>query len=268
MNDFLPFTRPTIDEETISGMADVLRSGWLTSGPQVQAFEAALSAYCGGRRVRVFNSGTAALEVALRLAKVGAGDTVIALGSADGWQAFFRLGDVVRPEAAAAMVALRRAGVTLSIFSGDASAAVRRVGQALDIADVRGSMTPEDKHAAVTALQATGTVVAMVGDGVNDAPVLAKAQVSIAMGSGADLARAQADIVLLGNQLAALASGVALARKTVRIVRQNLIWAFTYNLVAIPLAMAGWVTPWMAGIGMSASSLMVVLNALRLQRGR
>jgi Cu2+-exporting ATPase len=201
-------------------------------------------------------------------AKVGAGDTVIALGSADGWQAFFRLGDVVRPEAAAAMVALRRAGVTLSIFSGDASAAVRRVGQALDIADVRGSMTPEDKHAAVTALQATGTVVAMVGDGVNDAPVLAKAQVSIAMGSGADLARAQADIVLLGNQLAALASGVALARKTVRIVRQNLIWAFTYNLVAIPLAMAGWVTPWMAGIGMSASSLMVVLNALRLQRGR
>lgn len=201
-------------------------------------------------------------------AKVGAGDTVIALGSADGWQAFFRLGDDVRPEAAAAMVALRRAGVTLSIFSGDASAAVRRVGQALGIADVRGRMTPEDKHAAVTALQATGAVVAMVGDGVNDAPVLAKAQVSIAMGSGADLARAQADIVLLGNHLAALAPGVALARQTVRVVRQNLVWAFTYNLVAIPLAMAGWVTPWMAGIGMSASSLLVVLNALRLQRGR
>lgn len=201
-------------------------------------------------------------------AKVGAGDTVIALGSADGWQAFFRLGDDVRPEAAAAMVALRRAGVTLSIFSGDASAAVRRVGQALGIADARGRMTPEDKHAAVTALQATGAVVAMVGDGVNDAPVLAKAQVSIAMGSGADLARAQADIVLLGNHLAALAPGVALARQTVRVVRQNLAWAFTYNLVAIPLAMAGWVTPWMAGIGMSASSLLVVLNALRLQRGR
>ncbi|TAJ17965.1 MAG: heavy metal translocating P-type ATPase [Rugosibacter sp.] len=201
-------------------------------------------------------------------AKVGAGDTVIALGSADGWQAFFRLGDDVRPEAAAAMVALRRAGVTLSIFSGDASAAVRRVGQALGIADARGRMTPEDKHAAVTALQATGAVVAMVGDGVNDAPVLAKAQVSIAMGSGADLARAQADIVLLGNHLAALAPGVALARQTVRVVRQNLVWAFTYNLVAIPLAMAGWVTPWMAGIGMSASSLLVVLNALRLQRGR
>lgn len=201
-------------------------------------------------------------------AKVGSGDTVIALGSADGWQAFFRLGDEVRPEAAAAMMALRQAGVTLSIFSGDASAAVQRVGQALSITDARGGMTPEDKHAAMTALQATGAVVAMVGDGVNDAPVLAKAQVSIAMGSGADLARAQADIVLLGNHLAALAPGVALARRTVRIVRQNLIWAFTYNLVAIPLAMIGWVTPWMAGIGMSASSLLVVLNALRLQRRR
>ncbi len=201
-------------------------------------------------------------------AKVGAGDTVIALGSADGWQAFFRLGDDVRPEAAAAMVALRCAGVTLSIFSGDASAAVQRVGQALGIADVRGGMTPEEKHAAMTALQATGAVVAMVGDGVNDAPVLAKAQVSIAMGGGADLARAQADIVLLGNHLAALAPGVVLARRTVRVVRQNLLWAFTYNLTAIPLAMIGWVTPWMAGIGMSASSLLVVLNALRLQRGR
>lgn len=200
--------------------------------------------------------------------KVGAGDTVIALGSADGWQAFFRLGDEVRPEAAAAMMALRHAGVKLSIFSGDASAAVQRVGQTLGIADARGGMTPEDKHTAMTAWQATGAVVAMVGDGVNDAPVLAKAQVSIAMGSGADLARAQADIVLLGNHLAALAPGVALARRTVRIVRQNLIWAFTYNLVAIPLAMIGWVSPWMAGIGMSASSLLVVLNALRLQGRR
>lgn len=197
--------------------------------------------------------------------KVGAGDTVIALGSTDGWQAFFQLGDDVRPEATAAMAALRRTGVTLSIFSGDASAAVQRVSQALGIADARGGMTPEDKHAAVTALQAAGAVVAMVGDGVNDAPVLAKAQVSIAMGSGADLARAQADIVLLGNHLAALAPGVVLARRTVRIVRQNLFWAFTYNLTAIPLAMVGWVTPWMAGIGMSASSLLVVLNALRLQ---
>jgi Cu2+-exporting ATPase len=101
---------------------------------------------------------------------------------------------------------------------------------------------------------------------VNDAPVLAQAQVSIVLGGGADLARAQADIVLLGNELSALPAGLHLARRSLRIVRQNLVWAAAYNLLAIPLAMTGWITPWMAGIGMSASSLLVVLNALRLQR--
>ena len=199
--------------------------------------------------------------------KVGAGDTVIALGNDEGWQAFFRLSDSLRPEAAAMGAALSAAGIKLSIFSGDAPAAALRVGAALGIADVRGGLSPEHKHAALKALQAAGETVAMVGDGVNDAPVLVQAQVSIAMGGGADLARANADVVLLGNDLLALPAGLALARRTVRIVKQNLVWAFAYNLLAIPLAMAGWVTPWMAGIGMSASSLLVVLNALRLQRG-
>jgi Cu2+-exporting ATPase len=200
--------------------------------------------------------------------KVGFGETAIALGSDQGWAAFFYFSDTVRPEALAAMAALRDAGVALSIFSGDTPAAVQHVGQLLGIEDARGGMTPEDKHAALAALQAHGAVVAMVGDGVNDAPVLARAQVSIAMGGGADLARAQADIVLLGNQLSALASGLQLAKTTLRIVRQNLAWSFAYNLTAIPLAMLGWVTPWMAGIGMSASSLFVVLNALRLNQGK
>jgi Cu2+-exporting ATPase len=198
---------------------------------------------------------------------VGAGDTVIALGNAGGWQAFFRLSDNLRPEAAAMTARLSAAGIKLSIFSGDDPAAAARVGAALGIADARGGLSPEDKHAALKALQAAGETVAMAGDGVNDAPVLAQAQVSIAMGGGADLARANADIVLLGNDLQALPGGLALARRTVRIVKQNLLWAFAYNFLAIPLAMGGWVTPWMAGIGMSASSLLVVLNALRLQRG-
>jgi Cu2+-exporting ATPase len=198
--------------------------------------------------------------------KVGAGDTVVALGNADGWQAFFRLSDSLRSEASAMTAGLSAAGIKLSIFSGDATAAAKRVGAALGIADARGGLSPEDKHAALKALQDAGETVAMVGDGVNDAPVLARAQVSIAMGGGADLARANADVVLLGNDLQALPAGLALARRTVRIVKQNLVWAFAYNFLAIPLAMAGWVTPWMAGIGMSASSLLVVLNALRLQR--
>jgi Cu2+-exporting ATPase len=198
---------------------------------------------------------------------VGAGDTVVALGNADDWQAFFRLSDGVRSEAAAMVAQLSAAGIKLSIFSGDAPAAAQRVGATLGIADTRGGLSPEDKHAALKALQEAGETVVMVGDGVNDAPVLAQAQVSIAMAGGADLARTNADIVLLGNDLQALPQGLALARRTLRIVRQNLVWAFAYNLLAIPMAMAGWVTPWMAGIGMSASSLLVVLNALRLQRG-
>jgi Cu2+-exporting ATPase len=198
-------------------------------------------------------------------AKVGAGDTVIALGNAQGWQAFFRLVDAVRDEAAGMAAAFRAAGLQLAIFSGDTPEAAQQVASRLAIVDVRGGMSPEDKHAALKAMQEGGAVVAMAGDGVNDAPVLAQAQVSIAMGGGADLARANADIVLLGNDLMALVEGMRIARRTLRIVRQNLLWAFSYNIIAIPLAMAGWVTPWMAGIGMSASSLFVVLNALRLQ---
>jgi Cu2+-exporting ATPase len=101
---------------------------------------------------------------------------------------------------------------------------------------------------------------------VNDAPVLAQAQVSIAMGGGAQLARTQSDFVLLSENLDHLRTGLARAGMTLKIVRQNLWWSFAYNFIALPLAISGWVTPWMAGIGMSASSLLVVLNSLRIQR--
>lgn len=194
-------------------------------------------------------------------------DSVIALGDSQGWLAWFRIADSLRPGAAEALGRLRAQGLKLTILSGDAPQTVAAVAAELGIDDHHGGMTPEDKHAYLSALQAQGETVAMVGDGVNDAPVLAQAHVSVAMGGGTDLARSQADVVLLSDDPAHLGRGVELARRALGIIRQNLVWAFTYNVVAIPLAMTGLVTPWMAGIGMSASSLLVVMNALRLQNG-
>ncbi len=193
------------------------------------------------------------------------GDTVVALADETGWLALFRFGDGIRPEAAAAVSALRAAGLRLALLTGDAAPVAARVAQALDIDEVRAEATPEVKHAYVESLQKQGAVVAMVGDGVNDAPVLARAQVSVAMGGGSQLARTQADLVLLSENLEQIVCGYHLARRSLRVIRQNLVWSFVYNSVALPLAMLGFVTPWMAGIGMSGSSLLVVLNSLRLQ---
>jgi Cu2+-exporting ATPase len=193
------------------------------------------------------------------------GSTVVALADEQGWLALFRLDDTLREGAVEAVAELHRDGIETAVLSGDAPQAAQQMAGRAGIVAAEGGLSPEDKHRRVKAMQAQGLVVAMVGDGVNDAPVLAQAQVSIAMGQGADLARAQSDLVLLGNNPLGVARGVRLARMTQRIIRQNLAWAFLYNVLAIPLAMAGWVTPWMAGIGMSLSSLLVVLNALRIQ---
>lgn len=195
------------------------------------------------------------------------GDTVVALADGATWLAFFRLGDGVRSGARSMVEALIRDGKRVSILSGDGEAAVGRVAGELGILEFHHGQSPEGKHDVIRAYQDRGDIVAMIGDGVNDAPVLAQAQVSVAMGEGTDIARQQADVVLLSADLQHLARGVDIAARTHAVVRQNLAWAFAYNTLAIPLAMAGWVTPWLAGIGMSASSLLVVLNALRLQSG-
>ena len=191
---------------------------------------------------------------------------MIALGDESGWLALFSLADQIRDEAAGLVAALHKAGRHVTLLTGDARPAAQRVAQALAIETVEAAMSPQAKHDFVRRIQAEGGVVAMVGDGVNDAPVLAQAQVSIAMGGGAALARTQADFVLLSENLEHLRDGLQLARRSLAVVRQNLVWSFAYNFIALPLAMFGFITPWMAGIGMSGSSLLVVLNSLRLQR--
>ncbi|MBK1680029.1 heavy metal translocating P-type ATPase [Rhodocyclus tenuis] len=191
--------------------------------------------------------------------------TLIALGDEQGWLALFRIGDALRPQAAALIADLHAAGCAVTLATGDAWPVARAVAAELGIDDVHAALSPQGKRDLVAALQARGAVVAMLGDGVNDAPVLAQAQVSIAMGEGAPLARTQADLLLLSGNLDHLRQGVRLSRRSWRVIQQNLAWAVVYNALALPLAMGGMVTPWLAGIGMSASSLLVALNSLRLQ---
>jgi len=194
--------------------------------------------------------------------------TPVWLGHERGWLAALTFTDSLRPDAAQVIAALQTAGKRIIILSGDEPVVVRAIAERLGVADVEGGLPPEAKHARVRALQEQGAVVAMVGDGVNDAPVLAQAQLSIAMGSGAVLSQAQSDLVLLEGRLGRLLEAFSVARRTMGIVRQNLAWAVAYNVVALPFAIAGYVTPWLAGIGMGASSLIVVLNALRLGHDR
>ncbi len=198
-------------------------------------------------------------------AQVPPGATQVWLSDESGPLARFVLTDTLRADAPASMEALRAEGLELAILSGDDEPAVRAVAQALSITDARSRLSPADKLAAIRALQAGGAVVAMVGDGINDAPVLAQAQVSMAMGGGTDVARATSDIVLLSERLTEVAQAVRVARAAVAVMRQNVAWAIAYNLAALPLAALGHVSPWLAALGMSASSLIVVVNALRLR---
>ena len=158
-------------------------------------------------------------------------------------------------------------GVTVLIASGDATNKVASIAARLNIDTWRARALPADKLAWVAELRAGGARVLAVGDGVNDAPVLAGADVSIALAEGAELTQASSDIVLTGGRLEAIASARDIARQTLAIVRQNQRWALIYNLSAVPLAALGFVPPWLAALGMSLSSLGVILNALRIGRG-
>jgi len=193
-------------------------------------------------------------------------ETTIGLASAAGWHALLRFGDTLRPSAAALVAALRDMGLHVLLVSGDREATVRQAADAVGIADWRANASPDDKRASVGALQAQGAIVAMVGDGINDAPGLARANVSIALGNAAALTQWTADAVVLGGDLARVAYALRAARRTFRVIRQNLGWALAYNIVAIPLAITDHLSPLAAAAGMSVSSLVVVGNAWRLSR--
>jgi len=198
----------------------------------------------------------------------GEDDGNLWLGDGQRGVARFGVHESARAEAADAIAELRALGLRVHLSSGDSMEAVARFGKLLAIDDVHARQTPEQKLAFVRTLQAQGRRVAMVGDGLNDAPVLAGADVSLAVADGAALAQRAADLVATHPSLMRVPESVALARRTRKIIRQNLAWALGYNVLALPLAAAGLVTPWLAALGMAASSLTVTLNALRLAPGR
>jgi Cu2+-exporting ATPase len=193
-------------------------------------------------------------------------DGAVLLASASGVLARFTVGDLPRPECAGAVSALHDQGLSTEILSGDAQSAVQRLANHCGIKDFSARRSPQDKLERVRTLTSQDEFIAMVGDGINDAPVLGGAGVSIAMSRGSALALASADLVLVGDSLQALPGAFALARRAKRVIKQNLVWAAAYNLTAMPLAALGWVPPWLAAIGMSVSSIVVVLNSLRLMR--
>ena len=193
------------------------------------------------------------------------GATVVWLSEGAQLLATFVLADQARPEAKALIARLKAQGLQVSILRGDSQESVSHFAALVGVDDWKAAASPEDKLSYLYTLQRQGAVVAMVGDGINDAPVLAGAQVSIAMGSGTQMARATGDVVLLTEHLLEIEHAIVTSRFGITIIKQNFIWALAYNLVALPFAATGLISPWMAAIGMSVSSLIVVLNALRLK---
>jgi len=192
------------------------------------------------------------------------GDLQVFLSDSQGWLASFGLQEDIRYDAVETVAALKKLGMEVSLLSGDASDAAMRVAQKVGIQKFQGNCSPQEKLDFLCKAQVDGRKVAVVGDGLNDGPVLAGAHVSFAFGQAVPLAQAQADFLVVGSRLTDVAVAVALARRTLVVVRQNLWWAAIYNTTCVPLAIAGLLPAWLAGIGMASSSLLVVMNALRL----
>lgn len=193
-------------------------------------------------------------------------DDGVFVGDRAGLVGKFSTGDSHRPEAPWVVANLRALGLRVHMLSGDSTGEVRRVALLCGIDSYQARVLPGEKQSFVTGLRSCGKSVVMIGDGLNDAPVLAAADASFAMGSGAILSQLSADAVILGGSLESVTGAIQLSRQTMAIIRQNIAWSFAYNLLVLPAALAGWLSPWMAGLGMSVSSLVVVLNALRIGR--
>ena len=183
------------------------------------------------------------------------------------WLASWRLSDDVRADAVQTVQALKALNVDVWLLSGDRPESAQQVAQEVGISHAVGACAPQDKLSRMQAAQSQGARVAMVGDGLNDGPVLAGAHVSMAFGNAVPLAQSQSDLVLMGGSLLVVAQSIQLARHTLRVVKQNLVWAAAYNALCVPLAVVGWLPAWLAGLGMALSSLWVVLNSLRLTKG-
>jgi Cu2+-exporting ATPase len=226
-----------------------------------------LEGLVGGQRLRI---GQAEFVCALSGANVPAvpneAGQWLLLGDTQGPLAWFVLDDRLRDDAPALLAACKARGWRTLLLSGDSSPMVASVAAELGIDEARGGLRPDDKLQVLQQLHREGRKVLMLGDGVNDVPVLAAADISVAMGSATDLAKTSADAVLLSNRLDALIQAFTLARRTRRVIIENLLWAALYNGLMLPFAALGWITPVWAAVGMSISSLTVVLNALRLTR--
>ena len=259
----------------------IARAFTVTGAPTVRASSAEVFAGRGlegridGRRLRI---GTRAFAGGLHAAPVPevdtqaeqdakSGESWVYLGDESGLLAAFRLTDPLRPEAGRCVARLAALGLPSEIASGDEAGAVARIAERCGIDRHAARLTPQGKLERLKGLQREGAVVVAVGDGINDAPLLRGADVAVAMGRGSALAQTSADLILVRDSLDELPHTVELARRTQRVIRQNLTWAVTYNLAALPLAALGFIPPWLAAIGMSLSSVVVVLNAMRLSRG-
>ncbi|MFN6355406.1 MAG: heavy metal translocating P-type ATPase [Cyanobacteriota bacterium] len=197
-----------------------------------------------------------------------AGNTVMLLGQGDTVLGLLAVADTVRPEAAQAVELLQRRGIQVVMLSGDNRSTAQAIAAQVGITEVIAEVRPADKASTIRALQQTGQVVAMVGDGVNDAPALATADIGIAIGTGSDVAKEAGDLLLLGNDLRDVVTAIGLSRATMRKIRQNLFWAFIYNSLGVPIAALGWLNPMLAGAAMALSSLSVIVNSSLLRNYR